>query len=131
MRRALSTTAHPTMATRITDEFVMHLLQLMAPLQALGTIRAKRMFGGHGVYCDDLIFALIARGALYLKTDDQTRALFEAERSEPFRYDRPGRVVTIASYYSAPLACLESSAEMQRWARRAIEASLRIANAQR
>jgi DNA transformation protein len=117
------------MAARVTDEFVEHLLNLMEPLRALGTIRAKRMFGGQGIYCDDLIFALVVRGTLYLKVDGTTRRLFETEGSVPFRYDRPNRVVTVASYYSAPLACLESSAEMQRWTRRAIEASLRIANA--
>ena len=34
-----------------------------------GPVTVKRMFGGYGVYHRGLMFALVAEGTLYLKTD--------------------------------------------------------------
>jgi DNA transformation protein len=103
------------------DEFVTHCLELLAPL---GAARAKRMFGGHGLYVDDLFIALIAFERLYLKVDVQTRAAFEAAGCEPFVYDGKGKSVTM-SYFTAPEQAIESAHEMLPWARLALEAALR------
>lgn len=102
-------------------ELVEHCRELLAPL---GTVRARRMFGGHGFYVDDLFVALIAFGRLYLKADAQTRPRFEAAGCEPFVYDGGGRQVTLG-YFTAPDDAMESPALMQPWARLALEAALR------
>jgi DNA transformation protein len=39
------------------NDFVEHCLELLQPL---GQPRAKRMFGGYGLYLDDLFIAIIA-----------------------------------------------------------------------
>jgi hypothetical protein len=44
-------------------------------------VRAKRMFGGVGLYADELFFALIDDDVLYLKVDDETRPDFERRGS--------------------------------------------------
>jgi DNA transformation protein and related proteins len=98
-----------------------HCLELLAPL---GTVRARRMFGGHGFYCDDLFFALIAMDRLFLKADPVTQPAFAAAGCEPFVYDGKGKSVTM-SYWTAPPAAMESPAEMQPWARLALAAALR------
>lgn len=103
------------------DGFVAHCLELLAPL---GTPRARRMFGGHGLYVDELFVALIAFDRLYLKADAQTRGHFEAAGCAPFVYDGQGRSVTMG-YYTAPEDAMESPALMQPWARLALEAALR------
>lgn len=103
------------------NELVAHCLELLAPL---GAPRARRMFGGHGLYVDDLFVALIAFDRLYLKADAQTKARFEAAGCEPFVYDGKGQSVTM-SYFSAPDDALESPAYMQPWGRLALEAALR------
>lgn len=102
-------------------EFVAHCRELLAPL---GTVRTKRMFGGHGFYADELFVALIAFGRLYLKADAQTRPRFEAAGCEPFTYDGKGKPVTM-SYFAAPEEAIESPALMQPWARLALEAAVR------
>ncbi|ABF07059.1 DNA transformation protein and related proteins [Cupriavidus metallidurans] len=117
-------------AARRPDPFVEHLLELMTPLAAnIGAIAAKRMFGGHGLFYDGLMFALISDGQCFLKADDVTLARFEAEGSEPFRYQSARREVTMRHYLSLPAACLESPAAMTPWARMAVEAALRLGNA--
>ena len=58
----------------MSQALVDHCLELLAPL---GAVRAKRMFGGYGLYCDELFFALLAADRLYLKVDASTRPAFE------------------------------------------------------
>ncbi len=103
------------------DELAHHCLELLQPL---GQTRARRMFGGHGLYVDDLFIAIIAYDRLYLKADTQTRAAFAAAGGEPFAYDAGGRKVTLA-YWTVPADAMESPALMQPWARLAMEAALR------
>lgn len=117
-------------SSRRPDPFVDHLLELMAPLAArIGPIAAKRMFGGHGLYYDGLMFGLVIDGRCYLKADAVTLPGFEAQGCEPFSYRSSGKEVVMRHYLSLPAQCLESASEMEPWAREAVEAALRLANA--
>jgi len=107
------------------DQLVDHCLELLAPL---GAVRARRMFGGHGLYIDDLFMALIAADVLYLKVSDDSRPHFQAAGCKPFVYDAKSGSVAL-SYWSAPPEAMESPALMQPWARRALQAALAAANA--
>jgi len=109
----------------ISSEYLDYLRELFAPL---GTIRSKRMFGGAGIYCDDIFFALVVSDVLYLKVDDGNRAEFEREGLEPFSYEAQGRERVTMSYYRAPDEALDSPALMQPWARSALAAALRARN---
>jgi DNA transformation protein len=110
----------------MTSGLVDHALELLC---GLGAARARRMFGGHGLYVDDLFIALIAGERLYLKTDAQTRPRFQAAGSEPFVYGRQGREQVTLGYWTVPPEAMESPALMQPWARLALEAALRARNA--
>lgn len=103
------------------DEFTAHCAELLGPL---GPVRARRMFGGQGLYADDLFVALILAEQLYLKADAVSRARFEAAGCEPFRYQRQGQWTSL-SYYRPPEEAMESPALMLPWARLALEAALR------
>ena len=98
-----------------------HCLELLAPL---GAVRAKCMFGGHGLYVDELFIALIAFERLYLKVDAQTQPAFEAAGCEPFVYEGKGKPVTM-SYWTVPAEAMESPHLMEPWARQAIAVALR------
>jgi DNA transformation protein len=82
------------------------------------------MFGGCGLYVDDLFVALLTDDCLYLKTDAQTRASFEGAGCTPFVYRSRGRDVAL-SYYTVPDDAMESPMQMQEWARRALAAAVR------
>lgn len=103
------------------SDLVDHCLELLAPL---GAVRARRMFGGHGVYCDELFFALIAADRLYLKVDAQSLPAFAAAGCERFVYEARGKS-TAMGYWTAPPEAMESPALMQPWARLALAAALR------
>ncbi len=102
-------------------ELVAHALELLAPL---GAVRARGMFGGHGLYVDERFVAIVAFDRLYLKADAQTRAAFVAAGCAPFVYDGAGGSVTLG-YFTAPDDAMESPAAMQPWARLAVAAALR------
>lgn len=102
------------------DALVEHCLELLAPL---GSVTARRMFGGHGLRVDGLFFGLIAFDRLYLKADAATRPAFEAACCSPFVYDGKGKSVTM-SYWTVPAEAMESPAFMQPWARLALQAAL-------
>src|SRR4051812_28302033 len=57
---------------------------VLEQLQVVGTVTAKPMFGGVGLYCQGLFFGLIDDDTLYLKVDDATRPEFERAGSRPF-----------------------------------------------
>lgn len=103
------------------DAFTDHCLEL---LNALGATRAKRMFGGVGLYVDGVFIALIADEVLFLKVDATTRPRFEAAGCLPFVYDAKGKPMTM-SYFSAPQDAMDSPPAMLPWARLAFEAALR------
>lgn len=103
------------------QELLQHSLELLAPL---GSLRSRRMFGGYGIYVDDLFIAIIAFEQLYLKADAQTRPQFERAGCAPFQYERDGKTATLG-YFVAPEEAMESPALMERWGRLAIGAALR------
>lgn len=109
------------MAAAPTPEFVAYCLELLA---SAGPVRARRMFGGHGVYLDDLFVAIVVDDCLYLKADAQTRPLFETAGCLPFTYEAAGKRTSI-SYFSAPDEAMESPPLMRPWARHALSAALR------
>jgi DNA transformation protein len=107
------------MASALPD-FVLHCVELLAPT---GAVRINRMFGGYGLYVDEVFIAVISRERLYLKTAPETRTRLEAEGCEPFRYSKDGEEVSL-SYWSAPADAMESPALMLPWARLALQAAL-------
>jgi DNA transformation protein len=88
-----------------------HFKELMAPR---GVIRSRAMFGGHGIYCDDLFVAIVVDDRLYLKVDGLTQATFAAAGCAPFVYQGKGKPVAM-SYWSVPDEALESARAMRPW----------------
>lgn len=93
-------------------------------LDRWGLVTSRRMFGGHGLYHEGLMFAIVMNQQLYLKADDLNRPDFEALGLTPFTYPMKGREVAL-SYWSAPEVIFDDSEEAERWARSAWEAAAR------
>lgn len=89
-------------------------------LGPLGGIQLRRMFSGAGVFCDGVMFAIAMDEALYLKTDEASRSVFEQEGCSPFEYAGKGRRVT-TSYWRLPERLLDDPDEFVAWARIAVD----------
>jgi DNA transformation protein len=105
--------------------FVEYLLELLATIPA---VTAKKMFGGYGLFRDGLMFGLVADDTLYLKVDEQNRALFAERRLEPFVYVKDGKPMPM-SYHQAPGEALDNPDDMVEWADIAYGAAVRAAAA--
>lgn len=89
-----------------------------------GPVSLRRMFGGHGIFRDGIMFGLVFDGTLYLKADAENIAAFEQEGLEQFTYARQGKLVGL-SYYRAPDHLMEDPHEAVRWAQGSFAAALR------
>lgn len=103
-------------------DFVDFVLEQMSQF---GSINARRMFGGHGLYIDGLMFAIVVDDRLYLKADAETQPRFAAKSLPPFTYLRAGKTAVSVGYFEAPPEVFDDKAEMFNWARLAHVAALR------
>ncbi|MDY6948394.1 MAG: TfoX/Sxy family protein [Pseudomonadota bacterium] len=98
-------------------------LEIAERITGLGPVTVRRFFSGAGLVADDVQFAFVIDGSLYLKVDDEFRAAFEALGARPFVYQGKRRSVTISSYYEAPEDVLYDQDELRRWAVRSHRAA--------
>jgi DNA transformation protein len=99
-------------------------------LDQLGTLpelRAKAMFGAHGLYSGDKFFGILDEGRLFFKTDAASQADYTARGMGPFTYEMKGKVMTMA-YHEVPPDVLENAPELTVWARQAIRLAESKAN---
>ncbi|MBV6458577.1 MAG: hypothetical protein HONBIEJF_01709 [Fimbriimonadaceae bacterium] len=87
-------------------------------LSAVIPIRTKAMFGGVGIYADDLFFALIAEDKLYLKVSDLNRSDYESAGMKPFYpFDEPKPM----HYWELPPGVIDQPEELKVWVDKAVE----------
>lgn len=106
----------------VSDDYITYVLD---QLGGCGSLRVKRMFGGAGIYCGELFFAILNDDELYLKVDDQGRGDYERLGLKPFTYtNKNGRRATM-SYYPVPADVLEDAEQLNAWAGKALDAARR------
>jgi DNA transformation protein and related proteins len=96
--------------------------------EPFGAVTVKRMFGGRGVYAQDLCFAVESGGEVFLKVDAQSQPEFSAAGSSPFIYMAKGKPMT-TSYWRLPAKAHDEADELRRWAALGLEAARRAAEA--
>ena len=91
---------------------------VLEQLVVAGSVTAKKMFGGVGLYLDGLFFALIADDRLYFKVDDTNRSDYEAVGMGSFQpYDDKPYTM---QYYEVPVEILEDGVDLCIWAKKAL-----------
>jgi DNA transformation protein len=105
----------PLKSLRVSEGFRTYALDQLSSVQGL---HAKPMFGGFGLYAENVFFGILAADTLYLKVDDSNRSDYEKAKAPAFRpfTNRPMSM----SYYAVPLSVLEASPRLALWAERSI-----------
>lgn len=67
-------------------------------LSSLGTISSRSQFGGYGVMVDNVMFAVVAEGELYLRANARSEAEFVARGMLNFIYTKRGIPVVLRYY---------------------------------
>lgn len=89
-------------------------------LSALADVRARAMFGAHGLYQGEEFFAILDEGRLFFKTDASSETDYTSRGMGPFTYEQGGKLRTMC-YHEVPPEILEQPLELAIWARRAIQ----------
>lgn len=103
-------------------EYLTYLLELLAPL---GQVTHRSMFGGFGIYRDDVIFAIVINDTLYFKVTENNQADYEQAGSQPFTYSKKDGKVAVMSYWTVPADLLEDQDQLLEWARKAYATALK------
>ena len=97
----------------VSDEFLDYVIGQLA---GWGEVSVRKMFGGAGLYCDGVMFGLIADDVAYLKVDDSNREDFIKAGSSAFNpYPKKAKTYEM-SYYEIPADVLEDAELLGKWA---------------
>jgi DNA transformation protein len=100
----------------VSSSFLAYVIDQLA---GLGRVRSRRMFGGVGLYCEELFIGLLDDDVMYLKVDDSNRDDFNARGMKPFQPFRDKPEYSM-SYYQVPAETIEDAEDLVRWARKAV-----------
>ena len=93
--------------------------------RSFGPVHIRRMFGGKGIYQDEMMYAQEAGGELYLKADEESVKALQDLGSRPFTFEtRDGRT-TLTSYWLMPESALDDPDEAREFATMALGAARR------
>jgi DNA transformation protein len=90
---------------------------ILDQLEDLPDVECRTMFGGHGLYQDEIFFAILYKSRLYFKTNTTSAALYRRRGMKPFQ---PNPKQTLKNYYEVPGEVVEDRDELAEWARAAI-----------
>lgn len=93
-------------------------------LRDLPELRARAMFGAHGLYSGDHFFGIIDDGRVFFKTVDANRQDYLERDMPPFTYVMQGETKSMA-YHEVPADVLEQPHELLNWARKAIQVAVK------
>ena len=107
--------------TAPSSEFKEHILDLLEPI---GSLEAKRFFGGVGLSTGFVQFAMLMGDSLFFVVDDATRVQYEHAGMPPFSYMTKKGRVQVRRYYEVPEDILADPEQLQIWAKEAIRTAI-------
>lgn len=90
-----------------------------------GEFKIKPMFGGYGIYCDGIFFAIIADSELYLKGAKTDNSVFINEGSREFIYSQGNHKPVGMNYWLVPEKILTDITKLKEWVDKAIASSVK------
>lgn len=96
-------------------------------MEPLGVVHIPARFGGHSIYLDGLIFAMLGNGDLWFRSDPVADPIWEEAGCERFTFDKGSGVLGTMNYRRAPSACHDDPEALRHWAEVALAASRRLA----
>ena len=94
-------------------------------LEPMGQVTMRKMMGGATLYLDGTVFAILVDDGLWLKSDAEADAVWDAEGCEKFSVTFKDGKVDVMNYRRAPLDVYDDPEALRHWAAPAVEAGLR------
>ncbi len=102
-----------TKGEKLTNASTVSAEKLIDSLFPLGEISSRKMFGGHGVFIEDKMFALVdSNGIMFFKVDETNVKMYEEAGS-----GKHGRM----PYYQVPEKVISDDSILHKWAQASID----------
>ena len=98
-----------------------HDYVVMDLMDQIDGIKSRAMFGGWGLYKNDVIFGIISDDEVYFKVNESNRKDYEEKASEPFSYKAKGNKRISLSYWRVPAEVLEDRENLEEWVDRSCQ----------
>ncbi|WBU89047.1 TfoX/Sxy family protein [Cellulophaga omnivescoria] len=102
----------------VTESFLTYVLDQLI----WDNIVSKKMFGGVGLYYNELMFCLLYEDVVALKVDDTNIKKYEDIGEKPIKVFKSK--TSIPSYYTVPSHILEDKKEFTVWAKESFQIQL-------
>lgn len=96
---------------------------LLAPLAKVRSISSRKMFGGIGIYCDGVFFAVIDDDRLFFKVDEYNLPDYEAFGAAQWFIEGPNGGAM--PYRQVPGEILDDGEKLGEWIDRSVEVAQR------
>jgi len=98
-------------------EFSEYVLEFLEPILP---IKTGRFFGGVGISCHSVQFAMIMGNSLYFVVDDESRKKYQQAGMRPFSYSTKKGEIQVRRYFEVPEEILTDIEQLQLWANEAV-----------
>jgi len=109
--------------TDSTKEYVEYILELLEPIDA---ISSGRFFGGQGISCNSVQFAMMMDNSLFFVVDDSSREKYIAMGTECFWYTKKSGKVNVKKYHEVPSELLDDPTILLEWAKESIAIACKL-----
>ena len=99
------------------NEFLQYALDIFNPLGKLDT---KILFGGNAILKNNITFAMVFDGSIYLKTNKDTVKKYLDLNSKPLSYKKNNKTINLR-YYEIPVEIIDDEDQLIDWAIEATE----------
>jgi DNA transformation protein len=99
------------------SEFLQYALDLFNPL---GRLTSKTLFGGNVILKNNITFAMVFDGSIYLKTNKDTVKKYLDLDSKPLSYKKNNKTINLR-YYEIPIEVIDDEDQLMQWAIEAYE----------
>lgn len=89
-------------------------------LSSIKEVKTRKMFGGYGIYCNNVMFAVIIDNELYFKADNTLAEEYKKFDSFPFTYQRDNKTIAL-SYWYVPSEVIEDTELLETWFNKSLE----------
>ena len=94
-------------------------------LEPLGSVTMRKMMGGATLYLDGIIFAIMVDGEIWMKSDAEADAIWDAVSQDRFTVTFKDGTVDMMNYRRAPSDVYDDAEAMQKWVSVSVEAGRR------
>ena len=94
------------------SEFLQYTLDLFS---SLGRLSTKTLFGGNAILKNNITFAMVFDGSIYLKTNKNSVKKYLDLKSKPLSYKKNNKTINLR-YYEIPVEILDDEDQLIEWA---------------